>query len=186
MGRTETWRKGWILLLILLAGAGLAPERAWGQRAPDSAPTGTEADFFLGRWAIQELSADGVLVGRARTHVRRILDDTALQSDYFSLDRQGNTVFRGTTVRSFAPAIGQWIVHWSMANLPGYTYLQERWEDGELVGSGHGMDGQGEFQERYRYSDISDSTYTFRMERSYDGGQSWAQYANLRAVRPTG
>ncbi len=143
-------------------------------------------DFFLGRWDIESLSPQGVKVGRARTEVRRILENRALQSDYYALDPQGNSIFRGTTVRTFAPALGGWVVHWSMAGLPGYTYLEEQVVEGALVGEGHGLDGEGQFVERYRYSGISDTTYTFEMERSYDDGNTWRPYANLRATRPRG
>lgn len=164
-----------LALLVFIA----LPAPAQQQAAPARL-----ADFFLGEWDVQSLSADGSrVVGRARTQVRRILDGAAMQADYYGLDPSGRTVFRGTTIRTWAPAQERYIVHWSMANLPGYTYLEEEIVDGELHAKGHGRDGQGEFQERYRYFDISDSTYSFQGERSRDGGVSWQPFANLRAVK---
>lgn len=162
-------------VLVLLAVPALGQEQTTASRP---------ADFFLGQWDVESLSADGSrIVGRARTDVRRILDGTAMQADYYGLDPNGRTVFRGTTIRTWAPAQGRYIVHWSMANLPGYTYLEEEIVDGELHATGHGRDGQGEFEERYRYFGISESTYSFEGERSRDGGATWQPFANLRAVK---
>jgi hypothetical protein len=92
-------------------------------------------------------------------------------------------VFRGTTIRTYIPETGRFAVHWAMANLPGFTYIDVEYRDGELHGEGRGFDDQGEFVERYRYFDISDRTYSFEMFRSYDGGATWNQYANLRATK---
>ena len=143
-----------------------------------------QLDFFLGQWDIEARSSDGQqIVGRARTDVRYILDGTAMQADYFGLDRGGNTIFRGTTLRTHDPQTGRFVVHWVMANLPGFTYIDEEYRDGELLGDGRGFDGQGEFVERYRYFDISETHYSFEMSRSYDGGATWQPYANLRATK---
>ena len=143
-----------------------------------------QVEFFLGEWEIESRSADGSrVVGRARSSVRYILDGTAMQADYRGLDPAGNVVFRGTTVRTWVPSTGRFAVHWAMANLPGYTYIDVEYRDGELHGDGRGFDAQGEFVERYRYFDISDRHYSFEMSRSYDGGETWAPFANLRATK---
>jgi len=151
---------------------------------PSQAKGLAQVDFFIGEWDVRALSADGSqVVGRARTEVRYILDGNAIQADYYALDPGGNTVFRGTTIRTYVPATDRFIVHWAMAGLPGYTYLEVEYRDGELHGEGHGVDLQGEFLERYRYFDLSDTTYAFEMSRSYDGGETWQPFSNLRATK---
>jgi len=70
-----------------------------------------------------------------------------------------------------------------MSGMPGYTYLDEEYIDGELRAEGHGFDPNGEFHERYRYFDISETNYTFEMERSLDGGKSWQPWVRLEATR---
>jgi len=140
--------------------------------------------FFLGEWDVESLTADGQsVIGRARTEVRPILDGRALQADYYGLDPTGATVFRGTTVRTRIPETERFAVHWSMAELPGYTYLHEEYRDGALHAQGHGVDARGEFLERYRYFDLSETTYSFEMSRSYDGGETWQPFARLRAKK---
>ena len=70
-----------------------------------------------------------------------------------------------------------------MASTPGYTYIDARWVDGELLGDGRGFDGGGEFVERYRYYDITGTSYSFSLSRSYDGGTTWVDYPEIRAVK---
>lgn len=174
------------LLTVLATGGPVraqVPERGAG--ATGSAREGLEqVAFFIGEWDIENRSADGAqVVGRARTEVRYILDGNAMQADYYGLDPFGNTVFRGTTIRTYVPETGRFAVHWAMANLPGYTYIDVEYRDGELHGDGRGFDAQGEFVERYRYFDISEEHYSFEMSRSYDGGATWQQFANLKATK---
>ncbi len=140
-------------------------------------------DFFLGEWEIKVVNQEDKTIGVSRTVGRYILERRAIQSDYFALDKQGRSIFRGTTIRTYVPSSKHWVVHWAMANLNGYTYLQEEWVEGELHASGHGEDGGGKFLERYKYFDISLSSYTFEMERSYDGGKTWKFYNRLYAKR---
>lgn len=141
-------------------------------------------EFFVGRWNIEVRTPDGgTVIGRARTHVRPILDGTALQSDYYGLNPAGRTVFRGTTIRTFVPATGRFAVHWAMAGQPGYTYLDEEYRDGELHAEGGGFDDQGTFRERYRYYDISEASYTFTISRSYDDGETWKPWVLIEAER---
>ncbi len=142
-----------------------------------------QLEVFIGQWDIVLRSEDQQIVGLARTEVRYILDGTAMQADYFGLDRQGNTVFRGTTLRTHDPQTGRFVVHWAMANLPGFTYIDEVYRQGELHGDGRGFDEQGEFVERYRYFDIGETSYSFEMSRSYDGGVTWQSSPKVSATR---
>ena len=140
--------------------------------------------FFHGEWDVESLTADGrTVIGRARTVVSPILDGRALQADYLGLDPGGNVVFRGTTIRTWVPATERFTIHWVVAGQADYTYLIEEYRDGELHAEGHGVDGAGEFLERYRYFDISDTTYSFEGTRSRDGGVTWQPFAKLRATK---
>lgn len=173
----------------------VAPEAA-PQSSPQSSPYSPKStppspqeglrqvDFFIGQWDVEGRSADGSrVVSRARTEVRYILDGTAMQADYYGLDPAGNTVFRGTTIRTYVAQTGRFAVHWAMANRPGYTYLDEEYRDGELHAEGGGFDDQGTFRERYRYYDISEASYTFTISRSYDDGETWKPWVLIEAER---
>ncbi len=120
------------------------------------------------------LDADDRIIGKARTHAYRILDGQAIQDDWRSLDREGNVIFHGTSIRTWSEAAGKWVIHWVMAATPGHTYIEAVWNDGELHGNGRGFDQRGQFEERFRYHDITDSSYSFLLERTYDGGKTWS------------
>ena len=177
-------RRGWVAA-VAVALACAQPSAGQSSSAAQEGSRGMDRlSFFIGEWDVEVRSTDGTqLLGRARTVVSPILDGRALQSDYYGLGPSGDPVFRGTTVRTWIPSTGRYAVHWAMAELPGYTYLDEAYRDGALHAEGHGFDGQGEFRERYRYYDLSDSTYTFEMSRSYDDGRSWQPFAHLRATK---
>lgn len=140
-----------------------------------------QLDFFIGEWEATSYDADGNVVGKSRGGARWILDGTLQRHDYLGLDPAGNVVFRGTSLRTWIPSTGRWVVHWVMSNTPGYTYIDSVWKDGELHGTGTGFDAGGEFRERYRYWEITDTTYTFQLSRSYDGGETWQAYPLTRA-----
>ncbi len=144
---------------------------------------GRELDFFLGKWDVDLLNEEGMIVGKAWTHAYEILDGAAMQDDWRSLNRNGDVIFRGASIRTYVPTTGRWVVHWVMAETPGYTYIDAVWKDGELIGDGRGFDDRGEFVERYRYHDITESSYLFHLERSYDGGETWEFMNDARATK---
>ena len=164
-----------------VAGAPSTPEdRAARLALPEMAPL----SFFLGEWDVQVYDANtGAPLYRARTHARPALDGHVIQDDWRALDAAGNVFFRGMSLRSYVPATGRWTIHWSMANTRGHTYLDAEWRDGEIHGTGFGFDGAGQFTERLRYFDITGDSYSFRMERSYDGGATWTKISYLKATR---
>ncbi len=164
----------------------LAPAVADEGPAKTPPPGIEQLAFFIGNWEVELLGPDAKVVGRARTQAYFILDRTAIQDDWRSLDAEGKVTFRGTSIRTFVPATKKWVVHWAMAGTPGYTYIDAEWVEGELRGSGRGFDGRGEFVERYRYYDVTDSSYSFQMERSYDGGESWQKWTEMRARKLDG
>lgn len=143
-------------------------------------------NFFLGQWDVELLDQSGAVVGKATTHAYHVLDGTVIQDDWRSLDRAGNVIFRGTSLRTYVPASDAWVVHWVMANTPGYTYIDVRWEGNDLLGDGRGFDAAGEFVERFRYYDIQPNAYSFRLERSYDDGINWQFLNETRARRRAG
>lgn len=170
----KTWRSFAVLAWSVVPAALAAQEGA------------RQLDFFIGDWEAESYDPNGAVVGRSRGGAKWILDGTLQQHDYLGLDPAGNVVFRGTSIRTYVPSTNSWVVHWVMSNTPGYTYIDSEWVDGELHGRGYGFDDGGEFQERYRYWDITDSTYTFQLSRTYDGGEGWQQYPLTKAWKVSG
>ena len=146
-----------------------------------------DLDFFLGEWDIvsHDIQPNGnYAVSRARSHAYRFLDGTSIMDEWRSLDGQGETVFRGASFRTWLPRQQQWQILWMMAGATGETVISGRMKDGEFHMEGHGRDGYGEFLERARYHDISEDSFQFTMDRSYDGGESWiAPFNTFTATR---
>lgn len=173
-------------LCMLVWGAGLLRAQTDGslkQRHPDAPAETAQLEFFLGKWEVRGQDQDPNSPPRARTHAYYILDGFMIQADYRALDPAGNVVFRGTSLRTYDPQKGAWSIKWVMANNSGYTDIVARMKDGELVSTGKGVDGGGEFIERYRFYDIRKNSYKFEMERSYDGGKTWRLFSKSAFTR---
>jgi hypothetical protein len=143
-------------------------------------------DFLLGEWDIAMLvMPEGSTVGRrATSHVRPILDGTALLDEIRHLDEAGQANFWGASFRTYVPGADAWYVVWVMANIEGYSELRAEVVDGEVRTSGQGRDPGGELIEQGRYYDISADGYSFTLARSYDRGQTWSRpFVSYRAIR---
>ena len=143
-------------------------------------------DFVLGDWDITMLvMPEGSTVGRrAVSHAHRILDGTAVLDEIRHVDDDGEVNFRGASFRTYLPDRDRWYVLWMMANVEGYSELHAQLVDGELHTEGRGRDPGGALVERGRYHDISRDGYSFTLERSYDGGETWVRpFVAYRAVR---
>lgn len=133
-------------------------------------------DFFIGEWELTTKASrpDGsVMMGKARTKAYYILDQTAIQDDFFALDPNDNVVFRGTSIRSYNRQSGKYQIVWVMPGVNGITDISGVMSNGKLVTTGKGYDGNGEFLERFEYYNIKPDSYSFKMDRSYDGGKTW-------------
>ncbi|MEP2023533.1 MAG: hypothetical protein ABJH98_05465 [Reichenbachiella sp.] len=133
-------------------------------------------DFFIGEWELvtKASRSDGSsMIGKARTKAYYILDQTAIQDDFYALDPSGNVVFRGTSIRSFNSQSGKYQIVWLMPGIDGITEISGVLCKGKLVTTGKGYDANGAFIERFEYYDIQPDSYSFKMDRSYDEGKTW-------------
>ena len=151
-------------------------------------PAGLEQlEFFIGKWDLKttDVRPDGSFAtGRARSEVRYILDGHAIQDDFLMLGEDDSIIFRGTSIRSYNPRTGKYQIVWIMPGIRGITDINAEWKDDRLVSTGKGYDGSGEFLERFEYYDITQDSYSFKMDRSYDGGKSWIEnFSRIEAKR---
>ncbi|WP_420580793.1 hypothetical protein [Reichenbachiella sp.] len=133
-------------------------------------------DFFIGEWELTTKASrpDGsVMMGKARTKAYYILEKAAIQDDFYALDANDNVVFRGTSIRSFNQQTGKYQIVWVMPGISGITDISGVMSNDRLVTTGKGYDSNGEFLERFEYYDIKPDSYSFKMDRSYDGGETW-------------
>lgn len=144
-------------------------------------------DFFIGEWELVTKASrpDGsVAIGKARTKAYYTLDKAAIQDDFYALDPNDNVVFRGTSIRSYNRQTGKYQIVWVMPGVNGMTDISGVMANGKLVTTGKGYDDRGEFLERFEYYNIKPDRYSFKMDRSYDGGNTWlTNFSTFEAKR---
>ena len=64
-----------------------------------------------------------------------------------------------------------------MDNPAGFTgeAFYGEFVDGEMHIEAHGSDIRGQYQDRIRFHDIAADSFSWRMSRSYDGGETWIE-----------
>ncbi len=169
-----------VVLCSVLSGAVHAQDNAINPQAPKEFK---KLSFCIGKWEVRPQSVSDDAPPAAKMHAYYVLDGFALLADYRGLDRNGNVVFRGTSFRTYDTAKGEYSMKWMVANQSHYTLITAKMDGDDLVSTGTGRDGQGEFQERYRFYDIAKDSYKFKLERSYDNGKSWQVFALNRYTR---
>ena len=147
----------------------------------------SKIDFFIGTWDLEttDIQPDGSFKkGKARSEVKYILDGYAMQDNYLILNSSDEIVFRGTSIRSYNPRTDKFQIVWIMPGYKGITDIQAEWKEGKLISTGKGYDYAGEFLERFEYYDIKKNSYSFKMDRSYDGGETWIEnFGRIEAKR---
>jgi hypothetical protein len=143
-------------------------------------------DFLLGEWDLEfaVLPAGSTVGRRATLDARRILDGEAIFDEIRHVDEAGRVNFRGAAFRTYLAEMDRWYVLWMMARVEGCTELEARLAGGEVHTSGKGKDPTGELLERGRYHDVSRDAFSFTLDRSNDGGQTWIRpFVAFRATR---
>ena len=107
------------------------------------------------------------------------LNGYAFEDDWIS----GSLI--GTTWRTYDRVNKRWICKWLQSgtdNPIGFTrdYFYARYEDNKILIDAEGKDTRGEYKDRIMFYDISDDGFKWKIERSYDGGETWIE--NMRIV----
>ncbi len=89
--------------------------------------------------------------------------------------RPGNS---GPAIRSFDPVSRKWIMHYIPINAPlssVWAMTGEFDEKGWLHAEMEASDGRGKFLQRVHFVNISEDHFSWRSDRSYDGGETWIE-----------
>lgn len=105
----------------------------------------------------------------------RILDGHGIQ-DVLRADDGGT----GTTVRVYDAALGVWRVHWFGVTHGYFAQLVARAYGDEIRQEGTQQDGR---PVRWDFSDITEASFLWRGYVSDDGGATWRQEQEMRAIR---
>jgi hypothetical protein len=162
--------------LLILPGV---PAGAQHRKAPhpDAPAEMKQFAFLVGEWdcKFRYIGADGEHVEATGRWVGYYsLDGFAFQDDWHS------TLNRGTTWRTYDPEKERWVNRWLPANTDrasGFTtdYFYGGMQDGEMVLTAEGSDGRGAFTDRIVFTDIREDGFTWKLDRSRDGGKTWVR-----------
>jgi hypothetical protein len=137
-----------------------------------------EFRFLVGEWdcTLTSRRPDGTVAeSRGRWVGYYTLGGYAFQDDWYS-----SLGYRGTTWRSYDPQKHHWINMWLQSNTddaPGFVngFFYGKREEGEIRLMATGEDDRGSFIDRILFTDIEANSFTWKMNRSYDGGETWLE-----------
>lgn len=132
--------------------------------------------FLIGEWSCKTRSMRPDLTfaeGSATWTGEYILDGWAIQDTWVSSLPQGGE-FYGTNIRSFNPKTEKWDNRWLPQGSLQWSYFEsEQVGETMVMTGGNGTDGRGEYVDRNTFYEITESSWKWRKDRSYDGGANW-------------
>ena len=150
----------------------------FGSLHPDAPPETAQFAFLVGEWdcKIRSMSPTGGWTENQATWTARyILDGWAIQDLWVSQIPGGGTL-QGTNIRSFNPETRKWDNRWLGAGNLQWKYFESEMVEGKMVMiGGEGEDPRGAFVDRNTFHDVTDDSWTWRKDRSWDGGKTWLE-----------
>ena len=173
--------------LIIIGLFGLVVLPCVAQPNPKAPSETIQYTFMIGTWdcVIKSRLPDGsTREGTAVWKAHFILDGWAIQDEWVSHDESGKPAFFGINIRSFNPVLKKWECRWLPAGTLQWKHFLS-WKDGEtMVMEGEGEDQRGAFVDRNTFFDIESDSWSWRKDRSYDGGKTWHRaIATIEAKR---
>lgn len=133
-------------------------------------------DFLIGDWTYKAKSyqADGTYVNQHyESQAKYIFSKTGIQDDFAFRNAKGEVIILGTTIRSYNPFKKAWRMLWYSNHLNSMTEMEGRYENGRFIFEGKGKDLQNSYLEKIVFYNITENSYSWKMDRSYDNGKSW-------------
>jgi hypothetical protein len=155
-----------------------------GPPPPVAPKEGAQFDFLIGQWELvgqplattlaQRLHGVGKLPGTWKAW--RALEGWGLEDELRLTDPSGNPVLYSHTVRYYDSAARRW----SLSAVDVYKGISStptaEWRNGEMIVSGAGKDADGRaYISRGTFSKITPTSFTYRLDRSYDNGKKWTE-----------
>lgn len=144
-------------------------------------------NFLIGQWEFDanSLNEDGTYQPQKFiSKVEYIFGGHALRDDFCFKNQQGDLITYGSTIRSYDVQAGKWKMLWYNYNLSFVTQMVGDYKDGEFHFTGEGTDEKGDYVERISFYNISTDKYSWKSDKSYDGGTTWLKnFFSYTAVR---
>lgn len=156
-----------ILFILVLAGTSV-----WSQT--DS--SFKKMDFLIGQWkfdAKSYIAENQYQQNTFYSSVSYIFGGTASKDDFSYKDQNGNLITYGTTIRTYDRQSQKWKMLWYNYNLSFITEMTGSYTNGEFHFTGKGSDQKGNYIEKITFYNISQDQYSWKNDKSYDGGKTW-------------
>lgn len=162
------------------------PKRTREQIQASFASHKGEFDYLLGDWEFTATSQQYGKFNGLWSAVR--LDDGQILDEYRVVGDQGETYYVTTTLRNYNGALDRW----ELVGADGGTGLQDvgtgRWDGREMkIEQTFGVAAGTPSQWRIRYHDIGPDRFSWKADRSVDGGKTWVtnfQTIEARRIGP--
>ena len=180
-----------LVVALQVAVLAFVPRVATAQHGAAQAPPATVApkegnqfDFLVGQWELkvtprattlaQRIHGVGKFAGSWKAW--RALDGWGIEDEVRITDGSGNPRQLSHAVRFFDIANRRW----SISGVDVYRGVTSssvsEWKNGEMIVSGQGADTDGRtYTSRATFSSITPASFTYRLDRSFDGGKSWTE-----------
>lgn len=146
---------------------------------PDAPEETEQFAFLIGTWDCKTRFMSGpdreYSEGRASWIGRYYLDGWAIEDTWISTLPDGTT-FKGANIRSFNKETGKWDNPWlPQGTLKWKHFASQMVGDTMVMTGGEGEDAVGKFIDRNTFYDINKNSWSWRKDRSYDGGKTWVE-----------
>lgn len=144
---------------------------------------------FVGSWDLEvdyRPFSGAPVGGPGECHFGWVLDGRAVQDVWIFPSRRAHAAtpdkpygFYGTTFRWYDPTIDAWHIHWFAPNRPVALYQIGRAQGPDIVQIG---DSNG-LMRRWRYTEITERSFRWIGDASWDKGTTWTLELEMRARR---
>ena len=179
-------KRALLAMTITLLPSAVLAQHGGGASGPAAvAPKeGTQFDFLVGQWELTAVPKANTLAQRIHGVAKlsgtwkawRALDGWGIEDELRLTDASGNPLLFAHHVRYFESAKRRWNVSGVDVYKGVLTTSSAEWKNGEMTQSGTGTETDGRaYLSRAVFSKLTPSSFSYRLDRSYDNGKEWTQ-----------
>lgn len=142
-------------------------------------------DQLLGTWEVAQSirNQDGSWSEKPQKYKWKfypILEGEAVQDDWIVVDSTGQETVAGTNIRIFNPEENQWHMAWIDRTVRHTAVFTAKNVDGKVLMAGTNARGRNI---RNTFYNITENSFDWQQEWTFDEGQSWVAVARIRGTR---
>lgn len=171
-----------------------SPARAQHSASPASPVSatvpkeGAQFDFLVGQWEVTAQPKATTLAQRVHGVPKvtgtwkawRAFDGWGIEDEIRLTDKAGNPRLLSHTTRYYESSAR----HWTLSAIDVYKGVVSQstaeWRTNEMVVNGRGTGDDGKaYLSRATFSKITPTSFSYRLDRSFDGGKTWTEGVTL-------